>query len=192
MKTQLTSLQRNQTFLKILIFTLVTVIIWVGMTLFRTQRSSEISPELIRLSEPLNPNINLTVVERVEQKRSFSPEELADFPVYSLFVSKTGEEQLVIFSASDRSKRPLNGTPETPQQNPEAPTPVEPGEGESQGAVEQQQPEDQPVPEQPQQETQATPDQSTQEQFVAPPPPPEQPAPALNQSGQLDSPTGQF
>lgn len=166
MKTQLTSLQRNQTFLKILIFTLVTVIIWVGMTLFRTQRSTEISPELIKLSEPLNPNINLTIVERVEQKRSLSPEELADFPIYSLFVSKTGEEQLVIFSASDRSKRPLSGTPETPQQNPEVPAPVEPSEGAPEETVEQQPTEGQPSS--------------------------EQPAPALNQSGQLDSPTGQF
>lgn len=152
MKTQLTSLQRNQTFLKILIFTLVTVIIWVGMTLFSTQRSTEISPELIKLSEPLNPNINLTVIEQVEQKRSFSPEELADFPIYSLSISKTGEEQLVIFNASDRSKRPLSGTPETEQQNPEEPTPVEPSERVLEETGEQQPTEGQLSSEQPQQD----------------------------------------
>lgn len=188
MKTQLSTLQRNQTFLKILIFTLVTVIIWVGMTLFRTQRSTEISPELIRLSEPLNPNINLAVIERIEQKRSFTPEELADFPIYSLFVSRTGEEQMVVFNASDRAKRPAGAPPETP--------PLDSGATESEEASEVQ-PEGMEAPpeaEQPPQDEQPLPEQPTenepeQTQPSEPLPPPAQPVGGTNQ---LDSPTGQF
>lgn len=186
MKTQLSTLQRNQTFLKILIFTLVTVIIWVGMTLFRTQRSTEISPELIRLSEPLNPNINMAVIERVEQKRSFSPEELADFPIYSLFVSRTGEEQMVVFNASDRSRRPAGAAAETPPTGDEpitTPETNDPQSSDAQPEGEQPVQNDQPAPEQP------TPEEPEQTQPVEQSAPPTQP---VNNPVPLDSPTGQF
>lgn len=103
MKTQLSSLQHKQTFLRIMIFTLVTVMIWVGITLFSTQRETGIKPELLILAESLNPNINTQVIERVEQKRYFSPEELADFPIYTYVVSRTGEESIVVVNAGDRS-----------------------------------------------------------------------------------------
>jgi hypothetical protein len=48
MKSQLNQLQKKQTLLRIFIFTLVTVIIWVGLTLFRTQQETGIRPELIK------------------------------------------------------------------------------------------------------------------------------------------------
>jgi hypothetical protein len=105
MKTHLSSLQRNQTFLRIMIFTLVTVIIWVGITLFKTQNDTGISPKELRLAVPLNPNINVDVLTRIEQKRTFSQAELSDFPIYSIVTSKTGEEELIIFNASDKSKQ---------------------------------------------------------------------------------------
>ncbi|GEM_PF-995913 len=135
MKTQLSQLQQKQTFLKILIFTLVTVIVWVGLTLFRTQRETGISPELLKMAEALNPNINEEVISQIEQKRAFSPEELSDFPVYSIVTSKTGEESIVVFTASDRSRRVLEtgtGTnaPATPNQDtaPGIPTETQPTE----------------------------------------------------------------
>jgi hypothetical protein len=125
MKTQFSSLQHKQTLLKIMIFTLVTVIIWVGLTLFRTQRETGITPKQQLLAEPLNPNINMSVLERLEQKRYYTPEELADFPIYSLVVTKAGEEQLVVFSAADRSQRPATGLETIPTggQGEQAPAP---------------------------------------------------------------------
>lgn len=105
MKSQLNQLQKKQTLLKIFIFTLVTVIIWVGLTLFRTQQETGIRPELIKKAEALNPNINVEVIEQLEQKQAYTAEELADFPIYSILTTKSGEEQLVVFSASDRTKK---------------------------------------------------------------------------------------
>jgi len=120
MKSQLSQLQKRQTLLKIFIFTLVTVIIWVGLTLFRTQQETGIRPELITKSEALNPNINIEVVDQLEQKRQYTDQELSDFPIYTIFTTKSGEEQLVVFSASDRTKQTVvSDTPEastTPQQ----------------------------------------------------------------------------
>jgi hypothetical protein len=104
-----------------MIFTLVTVIIWVGITLFSTQRETGIKPELLLLAEPLNPNINLQVIERVEQKRYFSPEELADFPIYALVVSKTGEENIVVLNAADRAGNQVEPTNISPDGQPAAP-----------------------------------------------------------------------
>lgn len=124
MKSQLSQLQKRQTLLRIFIFTLVTVIIWVGLTLFRTQQETGIRPELITKSEALNPNINIEVVNQLEQKRQYTDQELSDFPIYTIFTTKSGEEQLVVFSASDRSKQTvITDTPEatSPPQSQEAP-----------------------------------------------------------------------
>jgi hypothetical protein len=143
MKTQLSSLQHKQTFLRIMIFTLVTVMIWVGITLFGTQRETGIKPELLVLAEPLNPNINTQVIERVEQKRYFSPEELADFPIYTFVVSKTGEESIVVVNAGDRttgSTEPAGQVNSNPTEQPAAPgipTGANPTPQTPEGAVQQ-------------------------------------------------------
>jgi len=105
MKTQMSALHRSQTFLRILIFTLVTAIIWVGLSLFRTQEETGISPKLLKLAEPLNPNINIDVLSRIEQKRGFTEQELSDFPIYSISTDKSGGEQVVVFTAGDKVKK---------------------------------------------------------------------------------------
>lgn len=114
MKTQLAQIQQKQTFLKILIFTLVTIMVWVGLTLFRTQNRTAITPELLKLAEPLNPNLNEGVIAELEGRQSYTAEELSDFPIYSLVTTKQGEQQLVIFSASDKTRRQVEITPPPP------------------------------------------------------------------------------
>ena len=128
MKTQLSHLQQKQTFLKIFIFTFVTVMIWVGLTLFRTQQRPGITPLQQKMAEPLNPNINAEVFDLVEQKKFYSPEELTDFPIYALVTVKGGEKELVVFSASDRSQKFAEtlATEESVDNSPEAAQPAEP------------------------------------------------------------------
>ncbi len=125
MQTRISSLQHKQTLLRIMIFTLVTVIIWVGLTLFRTQRQTGISATQQQLAEPLNPNIDINVLNRLEQKRYYSPEELADFPVYSVIVTKSGEEQTVVFSAADHSLRTVLPQPAIESATISSPAPQE-------------------------------------------------------------------
>lgn len=123
MKTQLAQLQQKQTFLKIFIFTLVTVIIWIALTLFSTQQRTSITPQLLKMADALNPNINESVLVEIEQKRAFSPEELNDFPIYTIMTNKQGEQELVVFSAADRSRRPVTeGTSAPPATENQAPT----------------------------------------------------------------------
>jgi len=110
MKSQLSQLQKKQTLLKILIFTLVTVIVWVGLSLFRTQQETGIRPALVTKAEALNPNINVEVIDQIQQKTEYSDGDLNDFPIYSLFTTKSGEEQMVVFSAIDKTKRNVSTT----------------------------------------------------------------------------------
>ncbi len=116
MKSQLSQLQKKQTLLRIFIFTLVTIIVWVGVTLLRTQRETGIRPELNRKAEALNPNVSAETLDQIEQKRAFSDAELSDFPIYSIVTLKTGEQQLVVFSASDKARREvtLEGSTQQP------------------------------------------------------------------------------
>jgi hypothetical protein len=95
MMNYLHGLKQKQAFLRILIFSLVTVIIWVGLSIFRTQQQTSVSSELQKLSEPLNPNINTTVLDRIEQKRVYSAEELTNFTIYRIVVDKNGKEEIV-------------------------------------------------------------------------------------------------
>jgi hypothetical protein len=66
------------------------------------------------------------VIDQLEQKKAYSSEELADFPIYSILTTKSGEEQLLVFSASDRTKKVV--TPEQSVTNPDVsqlPTPAQ-------------------------------------------------------------------
>lgn len=147
MKTQLAQLQQKQTFLKILIFTLVTVMVWVGLTLFRTQQRTGITPELLKMAEALNPNINEAVLSEIEQKRAYSPEELNDFPIYSITTDRTGEQQLVVFSASDRQRRQVQENVSQPTEQPQSQPETQQTQGGSSISIESAQQETPPAPE---------------------------------------------
>lgn len=89
------NLQRNQHLLYIGVFSLVAAIVWVGTSLFQSQRSTGIDPELQQLAEPLNPNINTFAIDRLEQRRSFSAEELADFPIFKIELEEEGRTRQI-------------------------------------------------------------------------------------------------
>jgi len=92
---ELKSLQDNQRLLAILVFSLVTVVIWVGFSLLNSQTKSSISPELRALAKPLNPTINTDVLDEIAAKREYTPDELTNFTIYSI---KLSDAQKSIFS----------------------------------------------------------------------------------------------
>ncbi len=100
MQSHLQDLKQRQAVLRILIFTFVTAMIWIGISIFRTQQVTETSPELLRLAEPLNPNINLEVVSRIEQKKGYQSEELTDFPLFLFTEDETGKKTVIVDSPS--------------------------------------------------------------------------------------------
>ncbi len=82
---QLKSLQKRKELLIILLFLFVIIIFWIGLSLFTSQQKLGITSEQKKLAQPLTPNINISVLEKVEQKRVFSEFELQDFPIYALY-----------------------------------------------------------------------------------------------------------
>lgn len=82
---QLKSLQKRKELLIILLFLFVIIIFWIGLSLFTSQQKLGITPEQKKLAQPLTPNISISVLEKVEQKRVFSEFELQDFPIYALY-----------------------------------------------------------------------------------------------------------
>ncbi len=95
MAVNLGNLQQKQTLLRILVFTLVTVVIWVALTLFRSQQKTGIAPELQKLAEPLNPNIDVQVIERIEAKKAYSEADLQNFTILKIVRNKEGEDQII-------------------------------------------------------------------------------------------------
>lgn len=49
-------------FLYLLIATLITVLIWLGMEVIRARSKTQISPEVEQLLEPVNPNFDQNLI----------------------------------------------------------------------------------------------------------------------------------
>jgi hypothetical protein len=82
------NLKRNQYVLYIALFSLVTAVIWITGSLVSSQQKTGISPHLLEMAKPLNPNINHFVIEAVEAKRTFSFQELQDFEIFKVEVEE--------------------------------------------------------------------------------------------------------
>lgn len=95
-KKKLAGLRVKQRVLYLLIFSFVTVLVWVGGSLFSSQSKSGISPELKNLAKPLNPVINVELIREIGQKKHFTNQELESFQIYKLLKSKDGRAQRII------------------------------------------------------------------------------------------------
>jgi len=98
MKTEkkLTGLRFKQQALYVMIFSFVTVVVWIGGSLFSSQKRTGVSPELLELAKPLNPTINTSLLEEIEARKSYTDEELKYFQVYKIIKSKDGRIQQIV------------------------------------------------------------------------------------------------
>jgi len=103
-KKKLAGLRIKQQALYILIFSFVTVLVWVGGSLFSSQSKSGISSDLQSLSESLNPVINIELVKEIGQRKYFTDEELGFFEIYKLIKSKDGRTQRIVLIDSDETE----------------------------------------------------------------------------------------
>lgn len=94
MPRSLDNLHQRQVFMRLLIFSLITAMVWVFFSLFRTQQQTQIPPELLKLAEPLNPTIDTSAINMIEQRRGFSPQELQTFPIYRIARDTNGNESV--------------------------------------------------------------------------------------------------
>lgn len=88
-QSQLKSLQNNQKLLGLLIFSLITVVIWIGISLITSQTSTAISSEELALAAPMDPSINTTVLDQIALKRTYPSPDLANFPIFIVLNEST-------------------------------------------------------------------------------------------------------
>jgi len=91
----LSGLKRRQSLLYLLIFSLVTIIIWAAFNIFRSQKSEPIPNELLKLARELNPSIDTSVIDALSRKKLFSEAELNNFPIYTIVTDSLRQEILV-------------------------------------------------------------------------------------------------
>lgn len=115
---ELKGLQHKQQLLGILLFSMVTIFVWVGISLVVSQQKTDISPALQKLALPLNPSINIDVLSELEQKKTYDASQLVNFPIYRLLSS---EETLILGSnaPASRSGSLLEGLTVIPSPSPE-------------------------------------------------------------------------
>lgn len=113
------NLQHKQQFLTIMLFSFVTIIVWISISLITSQKSTTISSELQRLALPLNPNINIDVITSLESQQAYDPSQLSNFPIYTLL--KEGQTPQTSFPASSASESGslLQGLTTIPSPSPE-------------------------------------------------------------------------
>lgn len=82
------SIRHKQQILGILVFTLVAIVMWVGISLVTSQQSTSISARQQQMALPLNPSINIDVLSSIEQQRAYDPSQLTSFPIYTLLTDE--------------------------------------------------------------------------------------------------------
>jgi hypothetical protein len=128
MPANISGLQHRQTLLRIFMFSFVTVIVWIGFNLFQSQSKTEISPELLKLAEPLNPNIDLEAVGRIKLKKTYTDEDLQNFTIYRAVTTREGEkivttrEEVKAILIEQAQSEQAQSSPSTPAPSPTIPT----------------------------------------------------------------------
>lgn len=139
-RQEIISLRHNQYFLALLVLLFVSIIVWTSVSIVTSQKESKVSPKLQQLAKPLTPTISTEVIDELENKRVYSAEDLAAFPIYKIVVSQDGRDKRVVTldtpeeeidSFRSRSRTPTVPTP-TPRSQPtataSASTPNSPGD----------------------------------------------------------------
>lgn len=87
-QAQLKKLRYRKEVLVIMLFLLVIAVFWIALSIFTSQRQTGISSEQQQLAQSLTPVLDTAVIERLEQKRMYAPEELSDFPIFLVETSQ--------------------------------------------------------------------------------------------------------
>lgn len=94
--SQFAILKHKSQLLTILTLLFVCVIGWVVVSLFASQQKSKIDVQLSKLAQPLTPSLDLETLNLLENKRSFTDEELANFTIYRVYVDPRSRTEQII------------------------------------------------------------------------------------------------
>lgn len=96
-------LRRQRGLMVGLLLMLVIVVFWVGLGLFSSQQKFAVPKEMRDLAKPLSPIVDEKVLDKLQQKRQFSPEELTGFTIYKVVVGES-DRQLKLVDISYQEK----------------------------------------------------------------------------------------
>ncbi len=75
-------LKYKQQLLAIFSLLLVCVMFWIAITLFSSQQKVAISPDLLKMSQSLNPSVQIQLLDSLQTKKIYTDSELQRFPIY--------------------------------------------------------------------------------------------------------------
>jgi hypothetical protein len=60
--------------LRLAVLTVVVVVIWIGLEVYRSTKQSQLGPEIKKQLSPLTPSIDLDTMENIKQRQQVLPE----------------------------------------------------------------------------------------------------------------------
>ncbi len=70
-------MKKNNQNLYLAIFTIITILIWIGADLYHISLTSTIPENMKRAIAPFNPNLDLTVIKNIKEKKNPSEFEIS-------------------------------------------------------------------------------------------------------------------
>lgn len=107
---QFAQLKNQRSVLVGLLFLLVIVVFWIGIGLFSSQKKFAVPKAMRDLAKPLSPILDEPTLSKIEQKRSFTPEELQSFTIYKIVVNETTKQLRLVDIAYQEA--PAGQTPQ--------------------------------------------------------------------------------
>ncbi len=86
---QFESIKNQKTLMVGLLFLLVIVVFWIGLSMFGSQTKFAVSKEMRDLAKPLTPTLKESSLAKIEQKRQLNPNELDGFTIYKIIEDKS-------------------------------------------------------------------------------------------------------
>ncbi len=83
-KHQLDRIKTQRKLLLILVFAFIATVVWIGSSIFASQQKTKISDEVKLLARPLTPSLDVEIFERIKAKKTYSDDDLTEFPIYKI------------------------------------------------------------------------------------------------------------
>lgn len=96
------------------IITLITVLTWVGFTIYRAYTKTAVSPDVRKQLAPINPKLDTKIIDNLKSRRHISLEEIRNFSFKSP-PSEIIEEQETETEATESGTKETEPEPEEPE-----------------------------------------------------------------------------
>ena len=89
-------LKHKQQLFTILVLLFICLFFWSIVTVLSSQKTTVVDAELIELAKPLTPVLRTEILEQLKTRRSFTEEELENFPINRIVVDPFTQKERII------------------------------------------------------------------------------------------------